>query len=167
MKILIGYISNRLEYLIMLLERKINELEHNIVHSDKLVTNISEKAVEWHIDHSLKVIIAVANALQNSDPANYKWKFNLIRSYIFTIGSIPRGKGKSPKSVLPPDQINKETILRQAKDAKVQLKIIENLPSNCNFRHPYFGILNVKMTTKFLDIHTGHHLKIINDIISK
>ena len=151
----------------MFLEKKINELEQNIVHSDKLATNISEKAVEWHIDHSLKVIIAVVNALKHSDPANYKWKFNVIRSYIFTIGSIPRGKGKAPKSVLPDDHITRENLLAQLKKAKDQIKIIENLPLQSNFNHPYFGILNVKMTTKFLDIHTRHHLKIIKDIIAE
>jgi len=151
----------------MLLEKKIGELEQKIDHADKLATNISEKAVAWHIDHSLKVIIAVVNALQNSDPANYKWKFNLIRSYIFTVGSIPRGKGKAPKSVLPADHIIKENLLLQLKEAKDQINTIENLPSNSNFKHPYFGILNVIMTTKFLEIHTGHHLKIINDIIAE
>ena len=151
----------------MLLEKKIGELEQKIDHADKLATNISEKAVAWHIDHSLKVIIAVVNALQNSDPVNYKWKFNLIRSYIFTVRSIPRGKGRAPKSVLPADLIIKESLLLQLKEAKEQLKIIEKLPSKSNLNHPYFGILNVKMTTKFLEIHTGHHLKIINDIISE
>jgi hypothetical protein len=151
----------------MLLEKKINDLEQKIDHSDKLATNISEKAVDWHIDHSLKVIIAVVNALQNSDLGNYKWKFNLIRTYIFTVGYIPRGKGKAPKSVLPADHIIKENLLLQFKEAKNQIKIIESLPSKSNFKHPYFGILNLKMTTKFLNIHTKHHLKIINDIISE
>ncbi|MBT8384256.1 MAG: hypothetical protein KJO83_00950 [Bacteroidia bacterium] len=151
----------------MLLEKIINDLEQKIDHADKLAANISEKAVDWHIDHSLKVIIAVVNALQNSDPADYKWKFNFIRFYIFTVGSIPRGKGKAPKSVLPADHIIKENLLLQLKEAKERLKIIEKLPLNSNFKHPYFGILNVKMTTTFLDIHTKHHLKIINDIVSK
>lgn len=151
----------------MLLEKNINDLEQKIEHSDKLAANISDKAVDWHIDHSLKVIIAVLNALQNSDPADYKWKFNLIRSYIFTVGSIPRGKGKAPKSVLPKDHIIKENLFLQLEEAKNRIKFIENLPSKSNFKHPYFGILNLKMTTKFLNIHTKHHLKIINDIISE
>ena len=150
----------------MFLEKRISELEQMIVHADKMAANISEKAVDWHIDHSLKVIIAVVNALQNSDPEIYKWKFNLIRFYIFTVGSIPRGKGKAPKSVLPGDNIIKENLLLQLKEAKDQIKTIENLPSKSNFKHPYFGMLNVKLTSTFLDIHTKHHLKIINEIIS-
>jgi hypothetical protein len=33
------------------------------------------------------------------------------------------------------------------------------------FEHPYFGKLKLKETIRFLEIHTTHHLSIIEDIV--
>ena len=42
---------------------------------------------------------------------------------------------------------------------------MKELHANSNFKHPYFGVLNLKMTKRFLEIHTNHHLKIIKEIL--
>jgi hypothetical protein len=41
------------------------------------------------------------------------------------------------------------------------------MSSDKYFDHPYFGNLRLNKTIKFLEIHTKHHLEIINDIIKK
>lgn len=125
---------------------------------------ISAASVGWHIDHCLKVIHNVCEALKSSDPQMYKSNFNFIRLYIFLRGSIPRGKGEAPKSVRPKENIHPEGLLHQAEKVKQLLTEIEELPKKSNFKHPYFGVLNLNQTRKFLKIHTKHHLKIIQDI---
>jgi len=143
---------------------EIVELEKMIAHSEICATPISSKSIDWHIDHSLKVILKISKALKYSEPVTFQWKFNLIRSIIFLTRYIPRGKGKAPKVVLPPDKILKKDLLLQINKVYQNLNEIENLPASSNFEHPYFGSLNLKMSQKFLKLHTNHHLKIIRDI---
>lgn len=149
----------------MLLKKEIQELEEHLKNADKINLSVSQKGVDWHIDHTLRVINGVGIALKTSNPDTYKWKFNWVRTYIFLIGYIPRGKGRAPKSVVAHEEIQIENLKKNLLSAKEILQEIDTLPSNSNFKHPYFGILNLKMTIKFLRIHTRHHLKIMDDIV--
>ena len=149
----------------MFLKEQIATLEKMIDHLELSATRVSAKGIDWHVDHMLKVIIKVSNTLKNSDPLVYQRKYNLLRSVIFVSGKIPRGKGKAPKSVLPPDVILKEDLFLQIKEAREHLNEMKDLHADSNFKHPYFGVLNLKMSQRFLDIHTNHHLKIIKEIL--
>lgn len=128
---------------------------------------VSAKNAAWHLDHSLKVINSVCEALKASDPDNYKSTFSFIKFYIFLRGSIPRGKATAPKSVVSNDEILKSAIESQLAMAKINLREIKNLPANSHFQHPYFGKLSLKKSQRFLAIHTNHHLAIVNDILKK
>jgi hypothetical protein len=145
----------------------LKELENKIAHLDASNEKISKSNVAWHLDHSLKVIIAITEALKKSNPKEYQWKFNFKRQLVYTLGFIPRGKGKAPKSVQSIDKITKDAIIQQFKEATIALEEIQNLDINSHFQHPYFGSLNLNPTVKFLKIHTQHHLKIIEDILKK
>lgn len=149
----------------MLLNKELAEIEQLIEKYGQQNIIISAKGIDWHLDHSLKVIIAVCGQLKKSDPSAYQWKFNTIRVFVYAFNFFPRGKGKSPKSVLPPENILKEDIENQLDLARKELASIINLPAKSYFRHPYFGFLNLKKTKKFLNLHTLHHLKICRDIV--
>ncbi len=148
----------------MLLKNELTEIAQLIDQGDKKNSNISEKGIFWHLDHSLIIIINVSKMLKKSDPLDYRSSFNFKRTLIFTLNFIPRGKGKAPKAVHPTDDITKEELLKQFEEAKQQINSIEHLPAKSNFIHPLFGMLNLKQTMKFLKIHTNHHLKICRDI---
>lgn len=75
------------------------EFENYLQHFEKQNYLVSKSPVGWQIDHSLKVINNIVLALKNSNPADYKYNFNLKRSIIFFRKKIPRGVGKAPKSV--------------------------------------------------------------------
>lgn len=146
------------------LNQLIEQLDNNISNANLINQSISLRGVDWHIDHSLKVIIGVNKILIKSEEQDYKWKFNFIRIFCLTLAYFPRGKGKAPKVV------NNEEVI-QVDDLKKQLKLVKELLTNTsklkpksNFKHPYFGLLNLKQSLRFLTIHTKHHLKIINEI---
>jgi hypothetical protein len=142
----------------------IHQLENQIDNHEKLNLTISESSIGWHLDHSLMVINGIIIQLKNSNPEQYKWRFNLKRGYIKTINKISRGKGKAPKVVQPKEIASKEILTTKLEASKINIIELENLPTNSYFNHPYFGDLNLKNTIWFLKLHTYHHLKIINDI---
>ena len=147
------------------LSKLIKSLEEKIPMMDAANTQISSAKVGWHIQHSLMVINSIINGLKQSDPTMYQWKFNLNKTLIFTLGKIPRGKGKAPKVVQPKEEITKDTLLESVEKANISVAELNHVQKNQYFLHPYFGHLNLKPTIKFLKIHTKHHLKIINDIL--
>jgi hypothetical protein len=50
--------------------------------------------------------------------------------------------------------------------ARNAITTLELISKDHFFTHPYFGDLKKKQTILFLEIHTQHHLEIIEDIIS-
>jgi hypothetical protein len=143
----------------------VNKLESNIDSKDVFKSQVSQVDVSWHLAHSLKVLHNIIKVLQVSNPADYRWRFNLNRSFIYFINFIPRGKGKAPKAVIPANEISKEELEKEIATVRQLLDELPHLDAKNNFTHPYFGQLNLKQTKKFLAIHTKHHLKIIDDII--
>ncbi|OZV70624.1 DUF1569 domain-containing protein [Winogradskyella aurantia] len=126
---------------------------------------VSKSNVGWHIDHSLKVINNVAKALESSDPKLYKANFSFLGWVLLSLGYFPRGKAKAPKHVKPPEIITEEDLILQVETAKQNIEITSTLPKNAHFKHPMFGHINTNRVTRFLEVHTNHHLKIIRDIL--
>ena len=147
------------------LEQLLDKLESTIPQLEYLNPAISKAAVGWHIEHSLLTLDVVTGALKKSDPAAYKWKFNLVRMVVFITKKIPRGKAKSPDVVIPKGSLTEETLQGHLEMTREKIKALNGLPPNQHFDHPFFGKLNVKPTITFLNIHTRHHLDIINDIL--
>jgi hypothetical protein len=148
------------------LEVLLNELQANIPKYEMANLSISESPVGWHIEHSLLTMNVVINALKQSDPSLYKWTFNWKRILVYTTGKIPRGRVKAPKVVRPTVTYNADTLMEHVSHTKANLEGLSDLEPNYYFKHPFFGDLNVKPTVRFLQIHTLHHLHIINDIVN-
>jgi hypothetical protein len=144
----------------------IQQLENYLVFLKTEKPSVSTANVGWHIQHSLLVIIKVIESIQQSDPLEYKWKFNVNRSIVFAMNGFPRGKAKAPKSVEPAEIITNESVVETLSIASKSLSMLDECAPNQYFNHPFFGKLNVKSTNKFLKIHTSHHIKIIKDIIT-
>ncbi len=149
------------------LRSQLEELETNIEYQDRLDREISEVGVAWHLDHMLKVINRIYDNLESSNPEDYQRNINFTRMAVFISGSMPRGRGKAPKSVTPPENIKTEDILSQLLEARQKLSKIDSLHEKANFEHPVFGQLNRKQSKRFIEIHTNHHLKIIKDILAE
>ena len=148
-----------------MLDKEFSFIKEYINHQEKESLKISKANVGWHLDHSLKVINSVCEALKNSNSNEYKKEFNGLRLFIFTVGFFPRGKAKSPKRVSPPEIILKTDIENQLDIAIKNLETIGGFDENQFFTHPLFKQLNKKQTIKFLKLHTNHHLKIVKDIM--
>jgi hypothetical protein len=147
------------------LNQLIQELENAIPNQDTINTSISKSSVGWHIEHCLLVINSVVNAVEKSNPRDYKWKFSFIRILVMNTKKIPRGKARAPEIVQPKEDFNSETLKNHLEEAKINIKKLQVIEPNHYLAHPYFGHLKLKNIIPFLKIHTNHHLHIINDII--
>lgn len=139
-------------------------LEEKIPHHEKINTAVSASSVGWQIEHILLTIKIILEGLKKSNPKDYKWKFNIPRVLVYTMKKIPRGKAKAPSIVIP-EKYDEATIRHHLQKVKDALKNTEELHAKQFISHPFFGHLRMKKTIKFLEIHTMHHLKIIDDII--
>ena len=143
----------------------IKALEDSIPHAEKINPAVSSSAVGWHIHHCLMVIIGITNQLKKSNPSQYKYSFNKIRTLVYLMNKIPRGKGKSPSAVNPVEVLSAKDLQAMVQSAKATVEELKTLPKYSHFMHPYFGMLHLRSSHKFLNIHTNHHLKIIKDIV--
>ena len=107
----------------------------------------------------------ITATVAQSDPKLYKSKFNMSRFFVFLSKTIPRGKAKAPKVVIPTNEITLEALQESLANTYGAITYLKDCEENQYFMHPFFGQLNKKQTIKFLAIHTEHHLKIIRDIL--
>lgn len=149
------------------LYKLLNQIEEYIPFHEKISPSISKSNVGWQLDHSLKVINGVCTIMIKTNPDKYKKDFNLWRFVLFTLCYIPRGRAKAPKVVLPPEIISQEDLLKQLQAARTHIKQLMPLPETSHFIHHVFGMLSKKQTLRFLEVHTKHHLKIVNDILKQ
>lgn len=139
-------------------------VEEKILHHEKLNTSVSESSVGWQIEHILLTIKIILEGLKKSNPQGYKWKLNILRVIVYTTKKIPRGRAKAPSIVIP-EKYDEATIRHHLQKVKDALQNTEELHAKQFINHPFFGHLRMKKTITFLEIHTMHHLKIIEDII--
>ncbi|MEM7108228.1 MAG: hypothetical protein AAF519_08380 [Bacteroidota bacterium] len=144
---------------------EMTDLESKLPYCDYREGSVSKVSVAWHIDHSLKVINRITDSLRSSNAKDYRYTPNPLRTLVFATGKMRRGKGRAPEVVLPPDTIKMNDLLTQWEDAKQNLRFLDSVDQQSHFRHPVFGVLNLKASKRFIAIHTGHHLEIIKDII--
>ena len=150
------------------LQSLLNQLEAHIPNYEKRNETISQSNVGWQLAHSLLVIDVICTSLKNSNPKEYKWRFNKNRFLVLTIlKKIPRGVGKAPKVVQPYEEINSAQLKKQLELLRNKITEFESFSTKNYFKHPYFGDLHLKDTLYFLELHTKHHLKIIEDILTK
>lgn len=149
------------------LDTLLNRLELHISNCDALNLQVSQSTVGWQIEHSLLTINGIVNAIQKSNPKDYNYKFNFIKLVVLATKKIPRGKAKAPKIIVPKTDINSDDLQKHLITTRNKIKELELVSKDNFFDHPFFGNLKRKQTIRFLEIHTIHHLKIIEDIVNK
>lgn len=145
----------------------VSELETKLPFIEQKKETVSQASVGWHLEHSLLALVKMISATEQSNPADYRSKFNFKRSLVLLLGKIPRGKAKAPAAVKPGESINTETIIPLLEKAKQKVELFEKLGSDKFFTHPVFGDVKLKQARRVIAIHTAHHLAIINDILNK
>lgn len=149
------------------LKHLLRTLEQFTHHQGLLNQSVSGASVGWHIEHSLLAIDSTIDALQHSNPNEYKWKLNVARIFVFSTGRIPRGRAEAPEPVRPRQQFTAEELRVHVGVSTTRLQELNHLHSRSFIAHPVFGSLSLDAAIRSLEIHTGHHIRIIQDILKR
>jgi hypothetical protein len=148
------------------LQQIVQELEIHIIKCEISNPAVSSSTVGWQIEHCLLTINRIVDAILNSNPKDYKWKFSLSKFIVFTLSKIPRGRAKASK-VVQPKTYDMESLQKHVLIVKEKIILFDKMSRYQFFEHPYFGKLKKKDAIQFLCIHTKHHLNIIRDIVKQ
>jgi hypothetical protein len=146
---------------------QIGELEKYIHDASLQNDDVSNASIGWHIDHCLMVIGLTLANIPASNPDQYKWSFNFWRMVCLSTKRFPRGKAKAPKVVVPLSLKTDAELNQQLAESRKELESSADLHPKQFMKHPYFGLLDREATFRFLEVHTLHHLKIIEEIKRK
>jgi Protein of unknown function (DUF1569) len=130
----------------------------------------NEKTSAWTVGmqahHALLAANVILGTLIESTPGERKEGRSLKRAVIMKLGKIPRGRGKSPDAAIPSIDVSKEELENLLASAREKLEKTENTAPDAWWDHFLFGVMTRDTTLKFLNIHTEHHLSLIDDIRS-
>lgn len=146
------------------LNNQVLELETRIENMELKIDSISSSSVGWHLEHSCLVINGVIDVIKTTDPSEFKRKFNFPKLYCFTMKTFPRGKSKAPRPVRPEENTDRNRLEEHLKITKENVQKLSTLDEVQFFRHKIFGDLRLNDTILFLELHTKHHLKIVEEI---
>lgn len=129
-----------------------------------LAPDVSRWSVGMHVHHCALGMIGICRALLESSPPPPKSGFSAPRAFVFATGRIPRGRGKAPESALPDPDIGAAD-LRALLDQSEEMaaRVAEAEPDQW-WNHFAFGVMDRDQTLRFMGIHNGHHVRIIEDI---
>ncbi len=146
---------------------QVEKLDKLILEEDVTNTEVSKWSTYKQIEHILLANTGICEFIENGKKPSEE-KSRTFFSYLpFTFGFIPRGRAEAPSYVVPAGITQDEIklLLVKYKDQLSRIKVLSNLNSNDVVgNHPYFGGLNRLEWIRFMEIHTNHHLKIIEDI---
>ncbi len=149
------------------LEKLLQQIEEYIPFQATERKSISQVSAGWHLEHCMLVLNGVVQAMEDSNPEEYKFQWKPIRFVIMTVKKIPRGKGRAPSRVQPTVEFNEVSLQEHLLKTRDSFNKLRNLEKNQFFPHPYFGNMKLKAAIKFLGIHTSHHLNIVRDIVKE
>ncbi|EJF53351.1 Protein of unknown function (DUF1569) [Saprospira grandis DSM 2844] len=155
-----------MEKQIQLINNAIDQLEAHLPSAPIKAPKVSARAIDWHIEHSLKAAILIIDALEESDPAQFKPKFSPTKTLILQMGRIPRGRAVSPDILNNKGEISLGKVPEMIGKLRNLLLSTQKKAEKSYFDHPIFGHMKRNEALRFVAIHSHHHLKIIQDILA-
>lgn len=154
-----------------LLTRTRSQFSEHLGDLDQLAPDVSAWSVGMHVEHCAMAMARMCASLATSVDASggvapcppVRW--SVPRVFVTLTGSIPRGKGKAPKEVVPEASPPRERVLEALAAADAGIAAAASLPEDAWFNHHVFGPFRRDKVLWFMGVHNRHHLKIIRDIL--
>lgn len=132
----------------------------------------NERVSAWclaeQLDHMTKVSWSIVQVLSDPQAAPLGYGMNILGKLVLLFGWIPRGVGKSPRRFIGATATADDLDAAIAKLATSFDALPFDTLRASNVAvvpHPKFGGLTPSQALRFLEVHTAHHLKIVDDIV--
>ena len=149
------------------MKRKLDELETWVQRPDRHAAAVSSWSIHKQVEHTALVarqILELVEGLEAGTAGEPTGRLRWPAHAVLAMGWIPRGKGVAPSSVLPGEAPDPAAIRAILDDTRARLRTHAPARGGNRAPHPHFGGMTARQWTRFLGIHTRHHLKIIRDI---
>lgn len=144
---------------------RFNELGTNV---NLLARQVSHWSVGDHFEHVLMVNNLIADKLLGRDTTGQTREgINLIGRIVLLTGFIPRGRAQAPQNLTPNGKVSLPDLIASHRERLEQIdKSIDSMrQDSVRFKHPVFGGLDKMQWLRFMEVHTRHHMKIVDDIL--
>lgn len=145
--------------------------------SDEVLFNVHPNITGWSVaEHLYHITLANASIpklierMKIGKLGNEEDEPKPAMIAIIEEGYIPGGR-QAPERVVPPSDLTSETLNRdfnRMRNATQRLEpILDELPAiTRRFPHMFFGPLSATQWVRFMEIHTRHHMKIVEKLVA-
>ncbi len=144
----------------------VGKLDTYILQQQVLSPQVSASSAGWHTEHALLTINRIIEQIKKSTPANYTRSFKPLWIIVRFTNRLPRGRAQSPEVVMP-KTFNEASLHQHLALTQTHIADLNKLSRHQYFTHPFFGDLKLPKAIRFMEIHTHHHLKIIEEILAE
>lgn len=113
---------------------------------------------------NLRSLLAIQKCIHRRSAG--KGRITLLGWFILTSGKLPPQKAVPHRSTAR--KINKESARNELLQLKIRIKEllpkVLKCPAHYRVRHPRLGMLNARQWMRFMQIHTCHHLKQLQEM---
>lgn len=145
------------------LEQSFGTMRLLIPHVDAMNTSVSGWTVGEHLEHVCTVAAGFGVVLISGRGPSFEATMPEFRDMVLVEGHIPRGKVKAPPAASPKGLESAESYVRMLDKTLARLQSAAQQPADRSADHPLLGTLGRDEVFRFLQVHTAHHLAIIDD----
>lgn len=134
---------------------------------------VSDWSPAQHLHHVAAVNRRILDQLMQAEDAascDAAGRPNIAGYVVLLMGRLPRGRGRSPAPFRPPDAVDRDALAYDVDANREQLdRLADHLDglrrSDRRFPHSLLGDFDASEWIRFARIHTGHHHRIVRDIL--
>jgi len=145
---------------------QIDQMRDLVARSTVSAAEVSGWCVGQQIQHCCLAMRTIVAGVERTEGQPAKENLSVIGRVIFATGRIPRGRAQAPKSVVVDEAPSEEELIESIEKSRTAVQELDPNVKTGYFVHHIFGVLGQARVLRFLEIHNGHHLRIVRDILT-
>lgn len=171
--------SSRVTRLLAEVARCIERMDRTLTLPDDELFRRAESVSGWSVAEQLyhiaaaagRMLTAAERTMDREKPAREGGRPSVAGRAVMLAGRIPRGRGRAPSAVHPPDDLRREQLENtigwcRRVHHRLAGRTDEIATATWRAEHFVFGWLNAIQWLRIVAIHSDHHFLIVDDILA-